>query len=105
MWLVGYLYNNNGMGTWCWEAAHALADAGESVTLVCSPTVSLPGPTTIPILRVAAPAPARSIPGKILEAVGQLSAQGPRVMLEAARQLAEAGMPASHLLLNSTEFY
>jgi glycosyltransferase involved in cell wall biosynthesis len=105
MWLVGYLYNNNGMGTWCWEAAHALADAGESVTLVCSSTVSLPGPTTLPILRIAPAAPARSVSGKILEALGQLSAQGPHVMLEAARQLAEAGTPASFLLLNSTEFY
>lgn len=105
MWLVGYLYNNNGMGTWCWEAAHALADAGESVTLVCSPAVSLPGPTTLPILRVAAPARARSIPGKIREVVGQLSAQGPDVMLEAVRRLAAAGTPVSYVLLNSTEFY
>src|SRR5258708_29201379 len=105
MWLVGYLYNNNGMGTWCWEAAHALADAGEPVTLVCSPTVVLPGPTTLSILRVAAASPARTPLGRVLVAVGQLSAQGPRVMRDAVQTLAAAGTPATMVLLNSTEFY
>lgn len=105
MWVVGYLYNNNGMGTWCWEAAHALAEAGEPVTLVCSPTVTLPGPTTLPILRVAPRPLPESIPGKILLALGQLSAQGPRVMRDAVRILDDVGTPATIVLLNSTEFY
>jgi glycosyltransferase involved in cell wall biosynthesis len=43
MYVVLYLYNNNGMATWCWEAAHALAEAGEPVTLVCQPGLALPG--------------------------------------------------------------
>ena len=83
MWLVGYLYNNNGMGTWCWEAAHALAAAGEQVTLVCSPSVALPGPTNLRILRVAPPPRARSVAGKVIVELTQLSAHGPRVMREA----------------------
>jgi glycosyltransferase involved in cell wall biosynthesis len=105
MWIVGYLYNNNGMGTWCWEAAHALAAAGEPVTLVCSPTVMLPGPTTIPVLRVAAPAQSRSAIVRMFSPGGMLSAHGARVMRDAVRCLADQGTPATRLLLNSTEFH
>jgi len=40
--VVAYLYNTNGMASWCWEAAHALAEAGREVVLVHSSTVTLP---------------------------------------------------------------
>ncbi len=105
MWLVGYLYNNNGMGTWCWEAAHALAAAGEQVTLVCSPSVALPGPTDLRILRVAPPPRARSVAGKVIGELTQLSAHGPLVMREAVRELSAAGVPVTAILLNATEFF
>lgn len=103
MWLVGYLFNNNGMGTWCWEAAHALADAGEPVTLLCSDRVVLPGATSIPVLRVAADPLPRGI-ARFNAPGGMLSRHGPRVVREAIARLATAGTPVERVLLNSTEF-
>jgi glycosyltransferase involved in cell wall biosynthesis len=103
MWLVGYLFNNNGMGTWCWEAAHALASAGESVTLVCSTSVQLPGHTDIPLLRVDPP-PMLSVGRRVLGDGGLVSRHGPRVMRHAVAALARQGRQPHTLLLNSTEF-
>ncbi|MHC5717516.1 MAG: hypothetical protein ACYTX0_36775, partial [Nostoc sp.] len=51
MYVVAYLYNNNGMASWCWEAAHAIAEANLPVLLVCSPEVKLPGTPKVDILR------------------------------------------------------
>lgn len=42
MIVVGYLYNTNGMATWCIETAYALHEAGENVLLVHAPSVKLP---------------------------------------------------------------
>lgn len=36
MIVIGYLYNSNGMATWCIESAYALFEAGKSVLLVCA---------------------------------------------------------------------
>lgn len=55
MFIVAYLYNNNGMASWCWEAAHALATYEQPVLLICSPHVELPGETDLPILRFELP--------------------------------------------------
>jgi hypothetical protein len=49
--VVAYLYNNNGMASWCWEAAHALHEAGQQVLLVCAPDVKLPGKPEVEIMR------------------------------------------------------
>lgn len=105
MWVVGYLFNNNGMGTWCWEAAHALAERGERVTLVCAADVVLPGHTTVPILRIATPPRPTGVGGKLVELMRTMSASGPRVMRDAVHRLGEEGTPPSVLLLNSTEFF
>jgi glycosyltransferase involved in cell wall biosynthesis len=51
MFVVAYLYNNNGMASWCWEIAHALHEIGQPVLLVCSTTVDLPGQPSVDILR------------------------------------------------------
>jgi glycosyltransferase involved in cell wall biosynthesis len=51
MFVVAYLYNTNGMASWCWEASHALAETGQSVLLVCSPSVSLPSSSKVEVLR------------------------------------------------------
>ena len=42
MTIVGYLYNKNGMATWCIEAALALHQAGEEVILIKSSDIILP---------------------------------------------------------------
>lgn len=42
MIVVGYLYNNNGMATWCLETAAALHYAGQRVLLIHSSAISLP---------------------------------------------------------------
>jgi hypothetical protein len=36
MFVVAYLYNDNGMASWCWEAAHALHELGQPVLLICA---------------------------------------------------------------------
>ena len=105
MWLVGYLHNNNGMGTWCWEAAHALAHAGEPVTLVCSDTVTLPGLTTLPIMRIAATRGRASKVEKIHGELRRMSAAGPPMMYEAIQLLEREGTTVRIALLNATEFY
>jgi len=51
MFVVAYLYNNNGMASWCWEAAHALYEAHQPVLLVCSNEVKLPGTPAVEIMR------------------------------------------------------
>ena len=55
MYVVGYLYNNNGMASWCWEAAHAMTEAGLPVLLVVSSEVKLPGNPKVDILRFDQP--------------------------------------------------
>jgi glycosyltransferase involved in cell wall biosynthesis len=52
MLVVGYLYNDNGMATWCWEAAHALHRAGQPVILAASHEVTLPGEAEMEVVRL-----------------------------------------------------
>src|SRR4051812_13854054 len=99
MWLVGYLFNNNGMGTWCWEAAHALAEAGENVVLVCASDVVFPGSTSVPVLRIEAPA-LRTVGEKLFANGGLLSRHGPRVMRSAVHVLEAQGHEVTRILLN-----
>ncbi|MBS1627452.1 MAG: glycosyltransferase [Bacteroidetes bacterium] len=42
MIIVGYVYNNNGMATWCYETAYALHENGYNVLLVHSSKIILP---------------------------------------------------------------
>jgi hypothetical protein len=42
MIVVAYVYNNNGMATWCTEAAMALQELGQEVVLIKSKEVQLP---------------------------------------------------------------
>ena len=104
MWLVGYLFNNNGMGTWCWETAHALAAAGEAVTLVCSSNVVLPGEPSFEVLRVDPP-PRDSIAARLFGSGGMLSRHGPRVMRIAEERIHHGDRRVTAMLLNATEFY
>ena len=47
MIIVGYLYNRNGMASWCMDAAKALHDQGIDVILIKSKNISLPA--TFPV--------------------------------------------------------
>lgn len=42
MIVVGYVYNTNGMATWCFEIANTLQQNGYEVIVIHSPTVQLP---------------------------------------------------------------
>ncbi len=48
---IAYAYNNNGMASWCIEAAYACLAQGHNVMLVASCEVSLP--SDIPVIRLA----------------------------------------------------
>lgn len=50
--VVAYLYNTNGMATWCWEAAHALHELGHEVILCVSTETTLPGVPKVRILHI-----------------------------------------------------
>ena len=60
MFVVAYIYSQNGMATWCWEAAHALHELGERVLLVVADDVTLPNLTEVEVLRLPAEAKAKS---------------------------------------------
>lgn len=105
MWLVGYVYNYNGMGSWCIEAAHALVEAGQPATLVCAPEVALPADLPFPVLRIASRGHAQSLWGRVSEEAHRLSTRGPRVMREALAHAETTGEPVHAILLNSTEFF
>lgn len=48
---MAYLYSNNGMASWCWEAAHALHELNQQVLLVCSGDAQIPASSAVPIFR------------------------------------------------------
>lgn len=56
MYVIAFVYNNNGMATWCWEAAHALSEAGQPVLLVCQDHVVLPSTPQVEVVRFTPPA-------------------------------------------------
>src|SRR5690348_11536097 len=100
MWVVAYLWNTNGMASWCWEAAHALAEQGEPVLLVCSRSASLPGPPAVPVMRFDAPQAASVGPvGKVARELRRLSTR-PDAFLPAlhAELLRTGRSPAAYLL-------
>jgi len=50
--VVAWLYNTNGVATWCWEAAHALHELGQNVILVAAKNVQLPGIPAFDVARI-----------------------------------------------------
>lgn len=104
MWVVVYLWNNNGMASWCWEASHALFERGESVLLVCSSSAPLPGPTTIPLLRFDATTRKLGVFGKIVREMRRLSTRPTSLLSELHAELMRKGHAPDAYLLNSTEF-
>jgi glycosyltransferase involved in cell wall biosynthesis len=50
--VVAWLYNTTGLGTWCWEAAHALQELGQNVILIAAQNVQLPGIPAVEVARI-----------------------------------------------------
>ena len=100
-WVVGVIFNNNGMATWCWEAAHALAAAGDDVTLLALDGVVLPGEphAAITLHRVSPARRRRGFIDKVIGEFARLSTRPDPVM----RPFVTAGQAATAnpvLLLN-----
>jgi glycosyltransferase involved in cell wall biosynthesis len=104
MWVVAYLWNTNGMASWCWEAAHALAEQGEPVLLVCCRSAQLPGPTDIPVLRFDAPQADVGTAGKIARELRRLSTRPDGFLPALHAELLRTGRQPTAYLLNSTAF-
>jgi glycosyltransferase involved in cell wall biosynthesis len=104
---VALLYNQNGMASWCWEAAHALQELGRNVLLIAALDVPLPGTPAVEVLRidVAGRSAQRRIGiGKTLSAAANLLAAGPDGLLRRIHaDLAARGVqPAGYILNQST---
>jgi glycosyltransferase involved in cell wall biosynthesis len=103
---VAYLYNTNGMATWCWEAAHALHELGRKVILFASVGALLPGTPAVEIVRIApASAPPRSvpIPKSLGTALTLLASRPDGVLAQIHAYLSSRGTwPAAYVLNQST---
>ncbi len=80
--MVGVIFNNNGMATWCWEAAHALASSGDDVTLVATedaPLPGVPGPG-VRVYRVPRHPRPRGVGAKLRTEIARLSIRPDTVM-------------------------
>ena len=104
MIIVAYLYNTNGMASWCWEAAHALHEAGQTVRLVCSESVTLPADCQVPVIRFDPPTePRDSVRSKLLGELSRLSAKSSGFVWELHQQLGKQGIQPTAYLLNQTD--
>lgn len=100
MIVVAWLYNTNGMASWCWEAAHALAEAGKDVLLICRPGQELPGVPRVEVLRFEAP---RKPKASKVHALFEGVSCRPRVFLPLLHEtIVQSGrLPAVYLLNQS----
>ncbi len=98
MYLVGHITAPNGMATWCWEAAHALAEVGAPVALVADERATLPGTPAVEVIRT----PSGRAAGRWRRELTRL--QGPRtdVMAQAVEVVERRGETVEALLLNAS---
>ena len=102
MIVVAYLYNTNGMASWCWEAAHALAETGQVVTLVCSPDIELPQTSSVSIVRFAPPV-SKTPQNKVMRELGRLSSKPSGFAYHLHLHLTGLGLKPSAYLLNQSD--
>lgn len=106
MFVVAWLANYNGMASWCWEAAHALHEAGHPVLLVCSDEVTLPGLPSIPIFRFTPPSskvsPQRSLGKKIYDRLSDLSDRPSDLLPLLHQSLLQNNITPTAYFLNTT---
>jgi glycosyltransferase involved in cell wall biosynthesis len=104
--VVALLYNQNGMASWCWEAAHALHELGRSVLLVAALDVPLPGTPEVEVVRIdiAARSAQRRIGiGKALSSARSLLGAGPDGLLQRIHaDLAARGVQPSGYIVNQS---
>jgi glycosyltransferase involved in cell wall biosynthesis len=105
--VVAFLYSSNGMGSWCWEAAHALQELGRSVLLVAAPDTPLPGIPAVEVVRIKLQGRSgkqRSGIAKTVSTAAHLLGAGPDGSLnQIHRYLNARGVkPAAYLLNQST---
>ncbi len=105
--VVALLYNQNGMASWCWEAAHALHELGQSVLLIAALDVPLPGTPEVEVVRIDVSAGyvrRRVGIGRALSAAGNLLAAGPDGLLQRIHGalVARGVRPAGYILNQST---
>jgi glycosyltransferase involved in cell wall biosynthesis len=105
--VVALLYNQNGMASWCWEAAHALHELGRSVLLIAALDVSLPGTPEVEVVRIDVSARSgrrRNGIGRALNAADNLLAAGPDGLLHRIHKelLARGVRPAAYIVNQST---
>lgn len=100
MLVVAYLSTMNGMASWCWEAAHALAEAGQPVLLVCDAEVSLPATPGVEVLRFT---PEPDPPGPWLRAkLDHLAGKSTGFVGKLHRHLEERNItPSAYVLVQS----
>lgn len=101
--VVACLYNLNGMGTWCWEAAHALAEAGQPVLLVCVPAIALPGKPGVDVFRFSTSS--SPIVSRVRSILSALSARPAPLLQKLHAELQAAGFAPRAYLLNQTSFH
>jgi glycosyltransferase involved in cell wall biosynthesis len=105
--VVALLYNQNGMASWCWEAAHAVHELGRSVLLIAALDVPLPGTPEVEVVRIdVSPGTVRQRIGigSALSAAGNLLASKPDGFLQRIHaDLTVRGVrPAAYILNQST---
>ncbi len=98
MYLVGHITAPNGMATWCWEAAHALAEVGAPVALVVDEHADLPGTPAVEVIRTPAPRAAGRWRRELTRLQGPLT----DVMSQPVEVVERRGQTVEALLLNAS---
>src|SRR5471030_921112 len=113
MIIVCYLYNNNGMGSWCIEAAKALHYSGQEVILIKSADIYLPEDFPVKFLTFAADESVfkhRSLYKKVFNKISKNLQLLPFVkwndnfLLKLNQHLTDRSIYAKCYLLNQTSF-
>lgn len=105
--VVAWLYNTNGMATWCWEAAHSLHELGHNVLLVAAPGAPLPGTPAVEVFTIDGSDGYRPQECRLMGVVdtvkGHLAAGANGVLLLTHKYLADRGIhPAAYILNQSS---
>jgi glycosyltransferase involved in cell wall biosynthesis len=91
------------MGAWCWESAHALAEAGESVLLVSKEGLPLPSEPRVPVFRFDPLEGA--VKSKFQNALALLSGSPASFLPELDSRLRTLGCSPRAYLLNQTNLH
>jgi len=107
MFIVAYLYNDNGMASWCWEAAHALHELGQPVLLICANEVKLSGTPGVDIIRFNPESKeftSKSIIARIAREFNGLSSESSGFTYELHKYLQQQNITPSAYFLNQSNF-